>query len=250
MARLCILTGASRGLGAALARGLLSRGVELWCFSRSRDTALDAFAASSDAAVAQWQVDLGEPAQVAQRLHDSLLRRGPQGLRQLLLINNAAMLEPPGAFETQVPDRVQAALRVGLEAPMLLCGAVLRASEGWSLERRILNVSSGLGRRPLAGVATYCAVKAGLDHFSRTLADEQASRPNPAKVCALAPGIIDTDMQGQLRSADPEAFVAQPDFAGFHASGALDTPERAAEKLLTFLFASGFGSEPVADVRG
>lgn len=249
MGRLCILTGASRGLGAALARTLLSRGVELWCLSRGRDTALDAFAESSGTVVRQWQVDLGEPGPVAQRLHESLLQRGPQGIEQLLLINNAATLESPGAFETQLPDQVQAALRVGLEAPMLLCGAVLSASEGWALERRILNISSGLGRRSLAGVATYCAAKAGLDHFSRTLADEQASRPNPAKVCALAPGIIDTDMQGQLRGADPQAFAAQRDFAGFHASGALDTPERAAAKVLAFLFAGGFGREPVADIR-
>lgn len=249
MATLCILTGASRGLGNALARGLLARGVELLCLSRGRDERLQQAAASAGIALQQWQVDLLVAAPVAARLSDHLGARGPSGLRQLLLINNAAMLERPGAFETQAAEDVQAALRVGLEAPLLLSAAVLQVSRDWPVERRILNISSGLGRRPLAGVSTYCAIKAGLDHFSRSLAEEQVGASNPARVCALAPGIIDTGMQVQLRGADSARFAAQQVFAGFHGSGALDSPERAAAKVLDCLFAADFGDPPVADVR-
>lgn len=249
MTTLCILTGASRGLGAALARGLLARDVELLCLSRGRDDALQATAEAEGRSLTQWQVDLAEAQAAAERLSGWLQARGPDGLKCIVLINNAAMLESPGRFESQSPDVVTRALRVGLEAPMLLAAAVLGASERWPLQRRILNISSGLGRRALAGVATYCAVKAGLDHFSRTLAAEQEDGSNPARICALAPGIIDTGMQIQLRGADSADFAAQPVFAGFHDSGALDSPERAAAKVLEILFADDFGRVPVADVR-
>lgn len=246
---LCILTGASRGLGAALARGLLVRGADLLCLSRGFDAVLQAEGDAAGRRVEQWQVDLAEARPVAVRVEGWLQARGPQGLSQLLLVNNAALLEAPGPFERQAEADIVSALRVGLEAPLLLSRAVLRASAAWSLERRILNISSGLGRRPLAGVATYCAIKAGLDHFSRTLAEEQGGAANPARVCALAPGIIDTGMQVQLRGADPQAFAARPVFENFHASGALDTPERAAAKVIEVLLSARFGAEAVADVR-
>ncbi|SDD19619.1 SDR family NAD(P)-dependent oxidoreductase [Aquimonas voraii] len=246
---LCILTGASRGLGAALARGLLARGADLLCLSRGFDPALQREGDGAGRRLEQWRVDLAEARPVAARVEDWLQARGPQGSSHLLLVNNAAVLETPGAFEAQPEDDIVCALRVGLEAPLLLSRAVLRASADWPVERRILNISSGLGRRPLAGVATYCAIKAGLDHFSRTLAEEQADSANPARVCALAPGIIDTGMQVQLRGADPQAFAARPVFESFHASGALDTPERAAAKVIEVLLSARFGAQAVADVR-
>ena len=74
---------------------------------------------------------------------------------------------------------------------------------------------------------------------------EQVALPN----LILAPGIIDTGMQIQLRGADSADFAAQPVFEGFHEGGALDSPERAAAKVLEILFADDFGRLPVADVR-
>lgn len=249
MSLLCIVTGASRGLGAALARGLLARGAELLCLSRGLDATLQSDADAAGRRLEQWRVDLADAQPVAARVERWLEARGPAGLSGLLLINNAAVLETPGPFEMQADADIVRALRVGLEAPLLLSRAVLRASARWPLDRRILNISSGLGRRPLAGVATYCAIKAGLDHFSRTLAEEQAEATRPARVCALAPGIVDTGMQVQLRGADPHAFAARQVFEGFHSQGVLDTPEQAASKVIELLLSARFGADAVADVR-
>ena len=58
----------------------------------------------------------------------------------------------------------------------------------------------------MASQAAYCAAKAGMDHFTRCVALDEAIKPHGAKVCSLAPGVIDTDMQVQLRGADPAAF--------------------------------------------
>ena len=113
----------------------------------------------------------------------------------------------------------------------------------------MLNISSGLGRRAQASQSAYCAAKAGMDHFTRCLALDEAGKPNGAKVCALAPGVIDTDMQAQLRGADVARFPDQGNFAKLHAGGQLTSPEEAAARVLAYLARPDFGANPVADVR-
>src|SRR5439155_23114296 len=126
------------------------------------------------------------------------------------LINNAGLVPHIAPLGGIAFDDIADSLRVDLEAPMLLTSAFLRATQSWKAQRKVLNISSGLGRRPMASQAIYCAAKAGMDHFTRCVALEEAARTNGAKVCSLAPGVIDTDMQVQLRSGNPSEF---PDIA-------------------------------------
>jgi NAD(P)-dependent dehydrogenase (short-subunit alcohol dehydrogenase family) len=141
------------------------------------------------------------------------------------------------------------AMRVNLEAPMLLTSAFLRGTKAWPCSRKVLNISSGLGRRAMASQAAYCAAKAGMDHFTRCVALEEAGRPNGAKVCSLAPGVIDTDMQQELRSADAAQFPDIGSFIGMKEKGALTSPADAAARVLAVMARADFGSNPVADVR-
>jgi len=242
---LTILTGASRGLGLAVARQLLQPGHRLLTLSRQPA----ALSAPDGAVLEQWSADLAAPALVAARLAGWLRGIDPATLASATLINNAGVvsqLAPLGEVEA---EDLASALRVGLEAPTLLTAAFLRASRGWRVPRKVLLVSSGLGRRAMASSASYCAAKAGLDHLARAVALEEAARPNGARIVSLAPGIIDTDMQVQLRNADPSLFADRDRFIQFKSSGLLDSPEQGAAKLLAFLARSDFGSQPVADVR-
>ena len=101
----------------------------------------------------------------------------------------------------------------------------------------------------MASQAGYCAAKAGMDHFTRCVALEEALKTNGAKVCSLAPGVIDTAMQEQLRGADSQAFPDQASFLNLKTSGALASPEEAASRVLAVLMRADFGVNPVADVR-
>ena len=101
----------------------------------------------------------------------------------------------------------------------------------------------------MAGSASYCAAKAGLDHLARAVALERAALPQGARIVSLAPGVIDTDMQVQLRGADPALFPERKRFLGLQAAGQLDSPAQAAAKVLRYLARTDFGSNPVADVR-
>jgi len=249
MQSLTILTGASRGMGLAMAQQLLQPGALVLCISRQRNAGLQAQAEAAGAVLEQWSADLAEGARVAQRLGLWLGAMDPKPLAGASLINNAGVISPLVALRDSDPAALAQALRVGLEAPMQLCTAFLDATRDWPVPRKVLNISSGLGRRAMASSAAYCAAKAGMDHFTRCLALEEATLPHGAKVCSLAPGVIATDMQIQLRSADPAHFPDLATFQGLHADGQLSSPEDAARRVLAYLNSASFGQDAVGDVR-
>jgi NAD(P)-dependent dehydrogenase (short-subunit alcohol dehydrogenase family) len=250
-AHLTVLTGASRGMGLAMAQQLLDAGHALLCISRNKNEALTVHAAAQGRACEQWPHDLAhEAAAVAARLKAWLLAHDTRGLESVTLINNAGVIPRIAPLADIPPAEIATALRVGLEAPMVLTAAFLEATAAWPARRKVLNISSGLGRRAMASQAPYCAAKAALDHFTRCVALEEAARPNGARVCSLAPGVIDTGMQTQLRAADPARFPDIGTFIGLKQRDQLASPAEAAARVLAFLARGDFGAEPVADIRG
>lgn len=225
---LYIVTGSSRGLGAALVQQLSGPGHTVIGIARQ--------------AAEPWALDLADPLPAAKRLQAWL--RANTGWQSATLINNAALLSEPGPLAGTDLTALSAALRVGLEAPALLSRVFLAETPGVPM-RRILNISSGLGRRAMAGSAAYCAVKAGLDHLSRALALEAPD----VGVVSLAPGVIDTDMQTQLRGADPARFPERARFQGLKDGGQLQTADATAARVLRYLQRPDFGQQVIADIR-
>lgn len=250
---LIILTGASRGMGLAMAQQLLKSGNTLICIARSTNPDLAAEAKAAGATLEQWQQDLSQGEQAAHQLQAWLQAQGPQAFASATLINNAGVIPRIAPLSASANPHDLAdlahALRVGLEAPMQLTAAFLGATDTWTVPRKVLNISSGLGRRAMASQAAYCAAKAGMDHFTRCVALDEAIKPHGAKVCSLAPGVIDTDMQVQLRGADPAAFPDRQNFANLKTGGQLTSPADAATRVLAWLERADFGTNPVADVR-
>ena len=242
---LVILTGASRGLGRAVAGQLLARGCRMLTLSRQPAE----IRPPAGSALEQWAVDLADAGPVAARLESWLASQDAASLASATLINNAGVISELAPLGDVASADLANAVRVGLEAPMLLTAAFLRATAAWPVPRKVMLVSSGLGRRAMPGSASYCAAKAGLDHLALAVALEEAARPNGARIVSLAPGVIDTDMQVQLRSADPARFTERDRFAQLKSAGLLDSPDTAAGKLIAFLDRCDYGSQPVADVR-
>jgi len=246
---LTILTGASRGMGLAMAEQLIDAGHSLLCIARHPSDSLAARAAARGTTLEQWPQDLSRPEGTAARLATWLQGRGEDGLASATLINNAGVIPRIAPLREISADDLSNALRVGLEAPMLLTSSFLRATAGWTCPRKVLNISSGLGRRAMASQAGYCAAKAGMDHFSRCVALEEALAPHGARICSLAPGVIDTDMQTQMRGADATLFPDRATFVGMKDQGQLSSPAQAAARVLSVLARPDFGRNAVADVR-
>jgi benzil reductase ((S)-benzoin forming) len=240
--QLFIVTGASRGLGRAIAEQLLQPGYIVLGVSRQ--------APPAPPGLEQWRCDLADPLPVAARLRAWLEALDGTRFAGAALINNAALLVEPRPLRDADVASLSASVRIGLEAPLLLTAAFLDATRGWACDKRVLHISSGLGRRAMASQGPYCAVKAGLDHLARAQALEEAQQPNGAKVCSLAPGVIDTDMQVRLRGADPKGFPDHDVFVQMKADGRLDNPAVAAGKVIAYLNRADFGASPVGDVRG
>jgi len=246
---LYILTGSSRGMGLAMAEQLLQPGHRLLCIARQPAASLTALAAERGATLEQWSQDLADAQGAAERLRQWLADLPAGQIASATLINNAGVIPRISPLSASDGADLANALRVGLEAPMLLSAAFLGAIEGWQVPRKVLNISSGLGRRAMASQAAYCAAKAGMDHFTRCLALDEAHKPHGARVCSLAPGVIDTDMQVQLRGASPEAFPDVGNFQQLQQQGQLTGADEAAQRVLRFLARPDFGANPVADVR-
>ena len=246
---LTVLTGASRGMGLAMAEQLIAAGHDLLCISRKTHDGLTEQASRQGVACEQWEQDLSQAESAALRLERWLAGHDGASLGSVTLINNAGLLPRIAPLGDIAAGDLANALRVDLEAPMLLTGAFLRATALWKAQRRVLNISSGLGRRAMASQAAYCAAKAGMDHFTRCVALEQAGLPNGVRICSLAPGVIDTDMQVQLRGADSKQFPDIGNFIGLKEKGALASPQDAGAKVLAFLGRPDFGVNPVADIR-
>ena len=245
---LTIITGASRGLGFELAKQLCIPNATILCLSRGESDWLFQFANESGTSLLQWQVDLSNPKQVASTLENWLVNADYSLFSDVTLINNAGMLGLLAPLDEISPELITRTMVVGLEAPIQLTSAFIRATRGWSIPRNVLNISSGMGRRAQAGSSLYCAAKAGMDHYSRCVALDEARRKNGVKITSLAPGVIDTDMQNELRTSDPLLFPDRERYIQFAQKGSLKSAADVAANILFYLSSSDFAVEPVTNL--
>jgi sepiapterin reductase len=240
-----IVTGASHGLGHALAMGLLCPGTLLITVARHHAAGLDERAAQSGARVQQIQADMSDPA-TAQATALRIAADMPRNARRYLLVNNAGTVEPVGlACNLGSAAAITAAFTLNVSSIMLLVAAFLQATQGLRVPRRILNISSGAGRRPTAGWGVYCATKAALDRYSEVLQAEH----HDVRVVSLAPGVIDTPMQEKIRGAQEKDFPDVERFKQLHQKGALAPAVATANKILHYLERDDFGSTVLDDIR-
>ena len=136
---LTILTGASRGMGLAMAQQLLKSGNTLICIARSANPDLALEAKAAGVTLEQWQQDLSQGEQAAHQLQAWLNAQGPQAFASATLINNAGVIPRIAPLSASDAADLANALRVGLEAPMLLTAAFLGATRDWRGVRKVLN---------------------------------------------------------------------------------------------------------------
>ena len=238
---LYVVTGTTRGLGAELARAIAA-GADNELIALSR--------APGGAIPGGWaiEVDLADgPA--LERACDALERRiaGKQ-YAKAVLVNNAGVVAPVGPLDQVDAADLERNLQVNLVAPVLLMRRFLRATATVPL-RRIINISSGAGRRPIFGWSGYCTAKAGLDMASRVVAAEAEARGLAIEVASLAPGVIDTAMQEVVRGAAVEDFVDVERFRAMKAEGMLRPAADVAADILRLEGEGKLKGDAVQDLR-
>jgi NAD(P)-dependent dehydrogenase (short-subunit alcohol dehydrogenase family) len=236
-----IITGHTRGLGAALAGNLLARGVPVLGLARTRAPELaEAYPDLFD----EIELDLADSVALSGWLAGGALGDYLDGTGAVLLLNNAGMVSPVGPLDAQDPQAVLRAVQLNVAAPMALAAAVVRASGG--AQRRILHISSGAGRNAYPGWSVYCATKAALDQHARAVALDTNVN---LRIGSVAPGVIDTGMQAEIRATPLELFPLRQRFDELKRAGELADPAQCARQLVDYLLDQHFGKAPVEDLR-
>lgn len=189
-----IITGASRGLGLAMARRLAADGFRVVAIARRTTEALDALIKDTDGRVVFRAYDLMQTEGLPDLVKAIRAEVGPiYGL-----INNAG-IGTAGLLVALSPARIEALVKLNTLSPILLTRAAARSmlAEG---SGRIINVSSIIATTGFNALSVYGATKASLIGFTRSLARELG--PARVTVNAVAPGFIETDMTGDIGDAE------------------------------------------------
>ena len=191
--RRVLLTGASRGIGRALASELAGAGASLALVARDRD-ALEEVAAALGAATVH-PCDLADPAQV-----DGLVARVEDAGGPIDVLVNNAGLDRSGALVESGPEDVGAVFQVNLLTPVELCRQALPGM----LDRgvgHLVNMSSLAGVSGFPGMAVYASTKAGLTHFTSVLRSDL--RGSPVVTTLVEVGPVPTDMLDEIEGYEP-----------------------------------------------
>jgi NAD(P)-dependent dehydrogenase (short-subunit alcohol dehydrogenase family) len=200
-----IVTGASRGIGAAITGRLLQAQASVVAVAR---TVITGFSPPFDKHRPEEKLlplaaDVADPSACEQVVRQTIGTFG----RLDALVNNAAILEPVARLAEADPTLWRKNLEVNLLGPFYLCRAAipfLRQTRG-----RIVNISSGAAQKTIQGWSAYCVAKAALTHFTRQLATEEPT----ITAVALRPGVVDTAMQTLIRQQGPA--VMPPDQSAY-----------------------------------
>jgi NAD(P)-dependent dehydrogenase (short-subunit alcohol dehydrogenase family) len=200
--RCALVTGASRGLGLAIAEAYLRAGASLAICARDEQelasacSNLQAMAGAGQAVIAM-RADIARASEVESLVQGALTRLG----RLDVLVNNAAIAGPIGALEQNDWSDWVHTIEINLLGAVLLCRALLphfkRAGRG-----KIIQLSGGGATQPMANLSAYATSKAAVVRFIETLAEE--TRAHRIDINALAPGMLSTRLLQQLLAAGPE----------------------------------------------
>lgn len=243
-----IITGASKGLGEALTQKLMNKDNHLICISRSKNNTLIEEAAKNDVKLDYIEYDLNDT-NGAEALAEKIFSNiDTTNAKAIYMINNAGVVDPIKLVEKVETNEIQKSVNVNLISPMVLTIAFLRKTNDLKIEKRIINISSAAAKSPYPGWGCYCTSKAALDMFTQCVGAEQNELEFPTKILSFAPGVVDTEMQVQIRSSKKEDFPLINTFVGLKEKGRLLQPAYVAEKVTDILFAEDFKNGGILDI--
>lgn len=223
MKSLYIITGSSKGIGLALLKSL----------ERDKNNFIVGIARSESKEqnenVRNLSLDLGN----FDLLRQSFDQIFPEGaFENLVLINNAGWIGQIDHLGNLKAKSIRDIFNINTIAPAMLMNEFISRYVESSGNKTIINISSGAARKAVDGWSGYSSSKAALNMISE-VAQEEADLDNTGiKVFAVAPGVVDTEMQSNIRSAPESGFSKLEKFKGLKSENALSSAAEAAEKIL------------------
>lgn len=215
------ITGTSRGIGKALA-DLLLEDENNYVYGISRTQNIQ------HASYHHFSIDFNDMESVMQFEFPEFKEAG-----SIVLINNSAFSSEITYFGKRTSADIVGSYNVNIVAPSILMNNFLKNYQAENCKRIIMNISSGASKRPIESWNTYCASKSALDMISEVIDIEQKLKfpDNPVKIFSVGPGIVDTQMQTNLRKVSPEDFTLVDQFIEYKEKNQLADPSDVAKKL-------------------
>lgn len=229
--KLAMITGGSKGLGKALVELYLKKGWSVTEFSRSGD---------SDVHV---NCDFGDPKASANVIDETFKVMAAEPWSEVVLINNAGTLNPMGPVEMTDVEGWNSNIQINLNSAIMMTGLFLKHFGELEVPKFIANISSGAALQPIHGWSLYCTAKAGLNMFTECVALEQAEKAHPTTVFSLRPGVVDTDMQQQIREQNEDQFKDVERFKQMKSENVLRSPESVAQWVFERIEANPRGGD-------
>jgi benzil reductase ((S)-benzoin forming) len=236
-----LVTGTTKGIGAAL-REVLIANPDNRVVTLSR--APDAGGTSPNVFV-----DFSAPETIEAAFHNVLPHLAAAKWDRAVLINNAGVVMPVGPFDALDAKALMHNLNVNVASPMLLTAAFARATRAHAARRLVINISSGAAKRPVPGWSAYCAAKAALKMATQVAALEAPRNDDTLAVCSLAPGVVDTPMQGQIREKTLGEFPDVERFRAMKKDGALRSAHDVARDIVRLIEQNRFANAGSYDLR-
>ena len=223
--KLAVITGGSRGIGAALVQQYAALGWQVKELSRSGE------------GPHHITCDFSNRSATRACVEELFSELASQSWEKIVVVNNAGMVGPVGPVNQTNSSGRYANIDVNFSAAVTLSGLFIKYFQFHPVDKYIVNISSGAAHQPRYGWSLYCAMKAALEMFSDTVALEQREEAYPVKSIIVNPGIIDTQMQKEIRDASKANFPDVQRFKAFKEDGLLASPEDVAEEIINILAA-------------
>lgn len=230
-----VVTGSSRGLGEAIVKQLMDKGIQVTGVARKNSDNLPSYEGKDKAGYTYRYADLQDTAaslKIFEEIAEETFKKADDAV---YLINNAGVVGPIATADAYSLSEWEAHMAINLTAPMLACSTFLKYAKTYNIPLVIVNVTSGAAERSVHGWSAYSTSKAGLNRYTETVALEEAEAGTGNIAIAYNPGIMDTDMQADIRSSEPEQFQEVQKFKDYVTNKSLRDPMFVAGVLANIL---------------
>ena len=235
-----IITGGSSGIGKAIALKYVTENYTVFSISRSK---------ALNVPYHQITADLSNSTEAINAINSVFSNTNSNTISSITLINNAGSLGEINSLGNLNSEDIEQTIQLNSVTPLVLSNEFIKLTNELKCKKQIITISSGAAINPYAGWSVYCSSKAAIEMMTKTIAQEQNELANGVKAIAIKPGVVDTNMQTQIRKTSEKAFKNVQRFIDLKKKKELYSPKFVADKIYQIDLQNELENGAIIDLR-